>query len=65
MPAPLAAMTHMSEALACEWATEGIRVNCVAPWMTRTPLLEEAVKRDPTQIQAASQLDASTIQVKS
>lgn len=45
-----AAMAHMSEALACEWAAYGIRVNCVCPWMTRTPLLEEAVKNDPTQV---------------
>jgi len=35
-----AAMTHMSEALACEWAGHNIRVNCVAPWMVLTPLLE-------------------------
>ena len=45
-----AAMAHMSEALACEWACEGIRVNCVCPWMARTPLLEAAVKSDPSQL---------------
>jgi len=45
-----AAMVHMSEALACEWAAYGIRVNCVAPWMARTPLLEEAVAKDPKQL---------------
>jgi len=45
-----AAMAHMSEALACEWASYGIRVNCVCPWMARTPLLEEAIKNDPGQL---------------
>jgi Tropinone reductase 1 len=46
-----AAMSHMSEALACEWASEGIRVNCVCPWMARTPLLEAAVAKDPSQLE--------------
>ena len=45
-----AAMAHMSEALACEWAPYNIRVNCVAPWMTMTPLLKEAIDKDPSQI---------------
>jgi tropinone reductase I len=48
-----AALSHMSEALACEWAPDGIRVNCVAPWMARTPLLEAAVKKDPRQLDLA------------
>lgn len=46
-----AAMVHMSKALACEWAAYGIRVNCVAPWMARTPMLEAAVQKDPAQLQ--------------
>lgn len=45
-----AAMSHMSEALACEWAAYGIRVNCVAPWMAMTPLLEAAVAKEPSQL---------------
>ena len=45
-----AAMNHMSEALACEWAAYGIRVNAVCPWMARTPLLEAAVAKDPAQL---------------
>lgn len=45
-----AAMIHMSEAMACEWAAYGIRVNAVAPWMARTPLLEAAVAKDPSQL---------------
>ena len=47
-----AAMVHMSEALACEWAGYGIRVNAVCPWMAMTPLLEAAVAKDPTQLDA-------------
>ena len=48
-----AAMVHMTEALACEWAGYKIRVNCVAPWMVRTPMLEAAVAKDPTALDAA------------
>ena len=47
-----AAMNHMSEALACEWAPYGIRVNAVAPWMAMTPLLEAAVAKDPSALDA-------------
>jgi len=49
---PQAALTHMSASLACEWAPLGIRVNTVAPWMALTPLLEEAVRNDPSQLDA-------------
>ena len=31
-----AAMHQMTRNLACEWAEDGIRVNCVAPWYIRT-----------------------------
>jgi len=48
-----AAMAHLSKSLACEWGPLGIRVNCVCPWMTMTPLLEEAVKNNPTQLDEA------------
>ncbi len=33
-----AALAHLTRYLACEWATDRIRVNMVAPWYTRTPL---------------------------
>ena len=45
-------MVHMSEALACEWGHYGIRVNCVAPWMTMTPLLNQAIAGDESQLDA-------------
>jgi tropinone reductase I len=46
-----AAMNQLTRGLACEWATKGIRVNAVAPWMTMTPMLQAAVKNDPTALQ--------------
>ncbi|CAK8995675.1 unnamed protein product [Durusdinium trenchii] len=46
-----AAMAHLACSLACEWGPLGIRVNCVCPWMARTPLLEEAVKNNPQQLE--------------
>jgi tropinone reductase I len=39
-----AAMNQMSYNLACEWAIDGIRVNCVAPWYTATPLAQQVLK---------------------
>jgi Tropinone reductase 1 len=33
-----AALAHLTRYLAVEWAGDGIRVNLVAPWYTRTPL---------------------------
>jgi Tropinone reductase 1 len=45
-----AAVNHFTKILACEWAARGIRVNAVTPWMTMTPMLEEAVKQNPSQL---------------
>jgi Tropinone reductase 1 len=35
-----AALLQMTRSLAVEWATDNIRVNAVAPWYIRTPLVE-------------------------
>merc|ERR1711970_1030235 len=43
-------MAHLSRSLGCEWGPLGIPVNCVCPWMTATPLLEESIKKHPEQV---------------
>ena len=45
-----AALIQMTKILACEWAKLNIRVNSVAPWMTMTPMLQDAIKDDPSQL---------------
>ena len=37
-----AAMNQLTRNWGCEWAPDGIRVNAVAPWYTKTPLTEPA-----------------------
>ncbi|KAJ1274576.1 hypothetical protein BS78_05G072300 [Paspalum vaginatum] len=39
------AMNQLAKNLACEWAKDGIRVNSVAPWYIKTPLVEEVLSR--------------------
>ena len=46
-----AAMHQMTRNMAIEWAEVGIRVNAVAPWYTRTPLVEPVLS-DEQQLAA-------------
>lgn len=39
-----AAIQQLTKNLAVEWAKDGIRVNAVAPWYTRTPLVEKVLQ---------------------
>jgi len=39
-----AAMIQMTKYLAVEWAQDKIRVNAIAPWYIKTPLVEEVMK---------------------
>jgi len=42
-----AGITQLTRNLACDWAKDGIRVNAIAPWYIRTPLVEPVLsKRD-------------------
>ena len=40
-----AGLAQAARTLALEWAHDGIRVNTVAPWYTRTPLVEPVLSR--------------------
>ncbi len=40
-----AGLAQVARILALEWARDGIRVNTVAPWYTRTPLVEQVLNR--------------------
>jgi Tropinone reductase 1 len=40
-----AGLAQAARVLALEWARDGIRVNTVAPWYTRTPLVEPVLSR--------------------
>ncbi|XWS07723.1 hypothetical protein CRYUN_Cryun41cG0014600 [Craigia yunnanensis] len=54
-----AAINQLTKNLACEWAKDNIRTNCVAPWYIRTPrvdpllenkeFLEEIISRTPLE----------------
>ena len=49
-----AAMSQMTRGLAGEWAADGIRVNCVAPWYIRTPLAETVLKDEAYHAEVVS-----------
>jgi NAD(P)-dependent dehydrogenase (short-subunit alcohol dehydrogenase family) len=42
-----AGLSHLTTALACEWATHGVRVNAIAPTATRTPAADRRIASDP------------------
>ncbi|MFF4650566.1 D-ribitol-5-phosphate cytidylyltransferase [Streptomyces sp. NPDC001380] len=44
-----AAVVNLTQALAEEWAPHGVRVNCVNPERTRTPMRERAFGEEPAQ----------------
>ncbi|KAK4273666.1 hypothetical protein QN277_017011 [Acacia crassicarpa] len=39
-----AAINQLTKTLACEWAKDNIRSNCVAPWCTKTPLVAHLIE---------------------
>jgi Tropinone reductase 1 len=41
-----AAMNQVTGNLACEWAPDGIRINCVAPWYINTALAQQVLKNE-------------------
>lgn len=40
-----AAMAQLTRSLSVEWAPDGIRVNCIAPWFIKTPLTEPILSK--------------------
>ncbi|KAL9426201.1 hypothetical protein AB3S75_033055 [Citrus x aurantiifolia] len=49
------AMNQLTKNLACEWAKDKIRVNSVAPWIIRTPLVDN-FEIDSTFLEQANRL---------
>ncbi|KAL9428982.1 hypothetical protein AB3S75_030893 [Citrus x aurantiifolia] len=45
-------MNELTKNLACEWAKDKIRVNSVAPWIIRTPLVDN-LENDSTFLEIA------------
>jgi Tropinone reductase 1 len=39
-----AALLQLTKNLACEWASDNIRVNAVSPWYIHTPLAQSVLK---------------------
>lgn len=55
-----AAMVNLTQALADEWAADGVRVNCVNPERTATPMRTRAFGREPRGSLLSSEAVART-----
>jgi 2-C-methyl-D-erythritol 4-phosphate cytidylyltransferase len=55
-----AAMVNLTQALADEWAADGIRVNCVNPERTATPMRTKAFGQEPAGTLLSSEAVART-----
>ncbi|MGW1029254.1 SDR family NAD(P)-dependent oxidoreductase [Streptomyces sp. NPDC002577] len=55
-----AAMVNLAQALADEWAADGVRVNCVNPERTRTPMRVRAFGNEPADSLLTSEAVART-----
>ena len=54
-----AAVVQLTKTLACEWAPK-FRVNAIAPWVTWTPLLRDAVDGNPHQRESLARAERAT-----
>ncbi|KAF9679951.1 hypothetical protein SADUNF_Sadunf06G0069100 [Salix dunnii] len=46
------ALNQLTRSLACEWGNDKIRVNAVAPWIIKTPLLDASLARTGSEQRA-------------
>lgn len=53
-----AATVNLTQALADEWASDGVRVNCINPERTRTPMRTKAFGEEPADSLLASEVVA-------
>ena len=47
-----AGVNNLTRTMAAEWAEHGIRVNAVAPTVTRSPMTEQAMRENPAWAEA-------------
>lgn len=61
-----AATVNLTQALADEWATDGIRINCVNPQRTATPMRTAAFgEEDPSSLLTAEQVASAALEALS